>query len=326
MVFWGGQLAFSPGVRNRFSRSGNVLVLGIDPIGANADVVVAVQLQGGQMQITQIPRDTFTNSEALGSWKIGELYGLAGAEAIQEQVTALVDADFPYLVVVHEGVVAALVDALGGLTVTVPTRMVYSDRSQGLFIDLQPGRQQLNGQQVEQLIRWRDFHGDIGRLERRQEVINALNNAFQDTKIWGRLPMLTKVLEDEAKAGRLATNLDLQALPSIARGFVNRGATIEILPGQEGYYKGLSYWFADQGALPPHGSTSSPQQNASPPEAAPLPQQDPFPPRATLPPLQHASPPRATTSPQESTAPLIITPPPSISPFMEQDDDQTGDS
>ena len=38
MVFRGGQLAFfSPEVRNRFSRPGNVVLLGIDPIGANAD-------------------------------------------------------------------------------------------------------------------------------------------------------------------------------------------------------------------------------------------------------------------------------------------------
>ncbi|SAY38440.1 hypothetical protein FLM9_323, partial [Candidatus Synechococcus spongiarum] len=94
LVFWGGQLVLSPEARYRFSRPGNVLVLGIDPIGANADVVVALLMEQDQMRIIQIPRDTFTHSEALGSWKIGELYGLAGAEAVQEQVAVLVDADF----------------------------------------------------------------------------------------------------------------------------------------------------------------------------------------------------------------------------------------
>ena len=305
MVFWGGQLAFfSPEVRNRFSRPGNVVLLGIDPIGANADVVLAVRLQGEPMRITQIPRDTFTYSEALGSWKIGELYGLAGAEAIQEQVTALVDADFPYLVVVHGGVVAALVDALGGLTVTVPQRMVYSDWSQGLFIDLHPGRQRLDGQQVEDFIRWRGFYGDIGRLERRQEVINALDDAFQRPTIWARLPLLKQVLEDEARAGRLVTNLDLQALPAIARGFASRGVTIETLPGREGSYRGLSYWFAEQGTLP-HGLTSPPQEDTF--------QEDPFPPGAA-------------PSPQQGPLPLNIPPPPSIPPLTEQNDNPTGES
>ena len=297
-VFWGGQLVLSPEVRHRFSHPGNVVLLGIDPIGANADVVVAVRLQGDQMGITQIPRDTFTHSEALGSWKIAELYGLAGAEAVQEQVAALVGADFPYVVVVREGVVAALVDALGGLTVTVPTRMIYRDQSQDLLIDLQPGRQRLNGQQVEHFIRWRGFYGDIGRLERRQQVINALDEAFRNPGVWARLPLLKQVLEDEARAGRLVTNLDLQALPAIARGFAGRGATIETLPGREGSYRGLSYWFAEQGTLPP-GVGPGPQPEALPPGAAP--------------------------APQQGRLPWGIAPPPSIPPSLGQNDKQTGE-
>lgn len=304
LAFWGGQQVLSPEARNRFSRPGDLVLLGIDPIGANADVVLAVGLQRGQIRITQIPRDTFTHSETLGSWKIGELYGLAGAEAVQEQVVALVDADFPYLVVVHEGVVAALVDALGGLTVTVPTRMVYSDRNQGLRIDLEPGRQRLNGQQVEHFIRWRGFDGDIGRLERRQEVINALDDVFENPGIWARLPMLKQVLEDEVRAGRLVTNLDLQVLPAIARGFASGGAAIETLPGREGFYRGSSYWFADQGAFPPEPAE---------PEPVASPRQD------TLPPGP-ATPPRQDTFPSGIASPPAIPPPP-----VGQSDDQTGE-
>ena len=262
LVFWGGQQVLSPEAHNRFSfsRPGDLVLLGIDPIGANADVVVAVRTQGGQIQITQIPRDTFTHSEARGYWKIGELYGLAGAEAVQEQVAALLGADFPYLVVAHGGVLAAVVDALGGLTVTVPTRMVYSDRTQDLRIDLEPGRQLLNGRQVEHFIRWRGFDGDIGRLERRQEVVNALEEVFQNPGIWARLPRLKQVLEDEVRAGRLLTNLDLKALPAFAKGFATGGATIEVLPGHEGYYREKSYWFAEEGALPPDAAAPHQQE------------------------------------------------------------------
>ena len=316
LVFWGGQLVLSPEARHRFSRPGNVVLLGIDPIGANADVVVAVVMERDQMRIIQIPRDTFTRSEALGSWKIGELYGLAGAEAVQEQVAVLVDADFPYLVVIHEGVVAALVDALGGLTVTVPTRMAYRDQSQGLLIDLQPGRQRLDGQQVEHFTRWRGFSGDIGRLERRHQVINALDDVFGNPGVWARLPMLKQVLEDEAKAGRLVTNLDLQALPALARGFASRGATLETLPGREGYYRGLSYWFAEQGALPP--------------EPAATPWRDTAPSGPVIPPQQGVvSPGPAPLPPPQDGLPLGIVSPPAIPPPpidpIEQGDTQTGE-
>ena len=317
LVFCGGQLVLSPEARNPFRRPGNLVLLGIDPIGANADVVIAVVPERDRMRIIQIPRDTFTRSEALGSWKIGELYGLAGAAAVQEQVAVFVDADFSYLVVIHEGVVAALVDALGGLTLTVPTRMVYGDRTQGLFIDLQPGRQRLNGQQVEHFVRWRGFAGDIGRLERRQQVINALEDVFENPGIWARLPMLKQVLEREARAGRLVTNLDLQALPAFARGFASRGATLETLPGQEGYYKGLSYWFAEQGALPP-GPAATPQQDTT----------TPFTPTFSPPP-QSAVPPGLTPlPPPRDGLPLSIDPPPATPPPlqpMEPGNTQTGE-
>jgi len=38
-----------------------------------------------------------------------------------------------------------VVDALGGVEVNVPYRMLYSDRAAGLSIDLQPGPQVLDG-------------------------------------------------------------------------------------------------------------------------------------------------------------------------------------
>lgn len=303
MVFWGGQQILSPEARHRFIRpTGDVVLLGIDPIGANADVVAAIRLQHSQTRITQIPRDTFTHSEALGSWKIGELYSLAGAEAVQEQVATLVGADFPYLVVVHEGVVAALVDVLDGLTVTVPMRMIYRDQSQGLLIDLQPGQQRLSGQQVENFIRWRGFDGDLGRLERRQEVISALSAAFQNPVTWARLPMLRQVLDDEVKAGRLATNLDLQAIPAMVRSLASREAIIEILPGREDHYKGLSYWFAEEGDVPP--------------EPAALPQQTTVPvsPEPAIPPQQSISFPEFVPPPPQDTLPLGIAPPPEVPP------------
>ncbi|HBP53088.1 MAG TPA: hypothetical protein DD643_01460 [Synechococcus sp. UBA8638] len=324
-VFWGGQQVLSPEARHRFRRPGDVVLLGIDPIGANADVVVAIRLQRGQTRITQIPRDTFTHSEALGSWKIGELYSLAGAEAVQEEVAHLVGADFPHLVVVHEGVVAALVDALGGLTVTVPTRMVYRDRSQGLFIDLEPGRQKLNGQQVEQFIRWRGRDGDIGRLERRQEVIGALKDVFQNPATWARLPMLIQVLEEEVKAGQFVTNLDLQDLPTIAKLFTSGGAVVDTLPGREDYYRGLSYWFAEEGDAPPEPVGLSPrqdfllqQQDTLPSEPAPPPERGALPPEFVPPALQDRLP---------LPAPPPVVPPPIKLPVepVEQNNDQTGE-
>ena len=45
--------------------------------------------------------------------------------------------------------IRTLSDLVGGVEVDVPKRLYYRDRSQGLLIDLQPGPQVLQGEDLE---------------------------------------------------------------------------------------------------------------------------------------------------------------------------------
>ena len=84
-----------------------------------------------------------------------------------------------------------MADALGGIEVDVPKRMVYSDHSQGLYIDLQPGPQTLKGRDLEGFLRFRhDEMGDIGRLERQQLALQALFRKLTRPEHLVRLPVL----------------------------------------------------------------------------------------------------------------------------------------
>ena len=82
-------------------------------------------------------------------------------------------------------------DLMGGVTVNVPKRLYYVDRSQGLYIDLQPGPQLLKGRELEGFLRWRhDETGDFGRLQRQQLVIKSLFGSLTKPENVVRLPAL----------------------------------------------------------------------------------------------------------------------------------------
>jgi polyisoprenyl-teichoic acid--peptidoglycan teichoic acid transferase len=79
----------------------------------------------------------------------------------------------------------------------VPERMEYEDQTQQLKIDLYPGQQVLNGEQAEQFARFRnDENGDIGRVQRQQQVIRALREKLTDPRLIPRIPQAIQIFQD----------------------------------------------------------------------------------------------------------------------------------
>jgi hypothetical protein len=73
----------------------------------------------------------------------------------------------------------------------VEKRMVYTDHEQGLFINLYPGPQVLDGAHAEQYLRFRhDFEGDIGRIRRQQHFLRAAMAQVHKPAVIVRLPQI----------------------------------------------------------------------------------------------------------------------------------------
>jgi anionic cell wall polymer biosynthesis LytR-Cps2A-Psr (LCP) family protein len=134
-----------------------------------------------------------------------------------------------------------VVDALGGVEVEVEKPMYYVDRAQGLFINLKPGRQVLNGEKALQYVRFRhDPLGDIGRIKRQQAFLQALIAKAQDPSTLARLPALFESLKQA-----LRTNIPLENILQLAlwfKGLEEKAVTMDILPGEPVYLNGLSFW------------------------------------------------------------------------------------
>jgi anionic cell wall polymer biosynthesis LytR-Cps2A-Psr (LCP) family protein len=134
--------------------------------------------------------------------------------------------------------VSRLGDALGGLELTVPKRMYYTDYSQKLFIDLQPGRQTLKGNDLEGFLRFRhDEMGDIGRLERQKLAVQALFTKLTRPETILRLPQLMGLAGKDLK-----TDLGPMEIGGLITAMAGTKLEIDQLPGVPNYRNGISYW------------------------------------------------------------------------------------
>ena len=168
-----------------------VVVLGMDAGGGNTDTMFTIRLENGTTKITQIPRDSYINSARYGPMKINALYAYGGTDAVKQELSRLLGRPIQHHMLVNLEGIRTISDLMGGVTVNVPKRLYYVDRSQGLYIDLQPGPQLLKGRDLEGFLRWRhDETGDFGRLQRQQLVIKSLFGSLTKPENVVRLPAL----------------------------------------------------------------------------------------------------------------------------------------
>ncbi len=220
--------------------SQQVLVLGTDQSSGSTDVMFTVSSDGSTTHIEQIPRDTLVDNEKYGIIKANSLYTLMGPEKTEAEISKIIGKKVDHFARVNLNAIRMASDAIDGVEIKVPTRMHYDDYSQKLHIDLYPGRQMLKGTALEGYIRYRnDGLGDIGRLERQQQVYRALFQKLLSANSLIHLPGLIEVFKDDVKTD--LSPIEVGALLGLMKG---SKLSIHQLKGEPIMYKGLSYWLA----------------------------------------------------------------------------------
>ena len=137
--------------------------------------------------LLSIPRDTFIgdNLNYASGWdKINSVYQISPDDLL-EHVRNITGINVQYYLTVDTEALKALVDEIGGVYFDVPIDMHYTDRGQGLYIDLQAGYQLLDGDKAEELVRFRhnsdgttypyEYGGeDLGRMRTQREFLKEL--------------------------------------------------------------------------------------------------------------------------------------------------------
>jgi LCP family protein required for cell wall assembly len=218
-----------------------IVVLGTDHVSTNTDVMFTVQLKDGLTQLTQVPRDTFIDSEQYGVMKANALYSSGGPEMVKEELSTLLSAKVDRYLVLNLNAVQRLADALGGVEVDVPKRMYYVDNSQDLYIDLYPGRQLLKGEALEGFLRFRhDELGDIGRMERQKLVLSEVFKKLANPATAARLPELMSI------AGKdVLTDLSPVDMGALVTAMATTTLSSSRLEGTPYWHEDISYWMPD---------------------------------------------------------------------------------
>jgi LCP family protein required for cell wall assembly len=232
-----------------------ILVMGIDKVGANTDVIFTVEIRDGATRVTQVPRDTYVESEHYGVLKANALYAFGGMDGARRELSGLLEEPIDRYLLVNLRAVQRVADALGGVEVDVPRRLYYVDDAQGLYIDLYPGPQVLRGEELEGFLRFRhDPEGDIGRMARQRLVLEQVFRKLNQPAMLTRLPELLRIAGED-----IQTNLTPLEFGQLLTAMGSTQLTASQLPGRLYWYNDLSFWMPD--ANPNYGRT--PEQIAA---------------------------------------------------------------
>lgn len=195
---YGGFLATILGHNSKTAESlGTVymVVTGESQALTDSIMVCAYNPKSNQATIMSIPRDTYTGSnqsKATASDKINTLYQKSPQKLLDE-INEITGLNIKYYMNIDTKGLQELIDSIGGVYFDVPIDMDYDDPTQDLHIHLKAGKQLLDGDKAEQVLRFRHNNdgtsypssygdNDIGRMKTQREFIKVLIQQVSNKK------------------------------------------------------------------------------------------------------------------------------------------------
>ena len=194
----------------------NLLILGSDqrkpgqPWRTDVIMVVAINREHDQVGIISIPRDLWVKIPGVGWERINtaDFYGSLrgsksssppdGIELLKETLRQNLGIPIHHYVRVDFEAFKGIVDALGGITVTVdcPLRDPGWD-TPGKRWRLEPGDHFMTGEEALRYVRSRYTGGDLDRARRQQRVLLAIRDRALAINLWPRIPALYREFHDK---------------------------------------------------------------------------------------------------------------------------------
>lgn len=225
-----------------------VMIMGVDKrnddVGRSDTLMVAtLDPEKNQAALLSIPRDTRVKIKGYGYDKINAAYAYGDRKLTQSTVESLIGAKIDHYIVIDVHGFTKIIDALGGVDIDVEKRMYYEDPwddDGGLYIDLQPGMQHMDGKTAITYVRYRDEEGDIGRIRRQQKFMKAVMDKLVSTAIIPRLPSMVSAMYDAVETDMSIS--ELLSFMGTLQEAKNNGLKSEMLPGKPVYIDDISYW------------------------------------------------------------------------------------
>lgn len=248
----------------------NVLVLGMDIGDADiegnkgirrSDTIMVFNYNPNtkKSNIVSIPRDTLIEVDAYLDtgeykkyWKINSAYVLGGEEEVISHVESLLDININYIVEIDYNAFRSIVDAIGGVEMTIEQDMFYDDDSQDLHINFKAGETVLlDGKKAEEFFRWRQnndgtglANGDLDRIKNQQLFISKLLDKVMSPSIVFKAPKILNAISENVE-----TNMPAKELVSLGMKIMRLKPSdiiMTTLQGEPQYIYGESFLVADK--------------------------------------------------------------------------------
>lgn len=181
---------------------------------ARSDTMLIVSLDRNRrvIHMVSLPRDARVmmpeNKEGVKRAKLNAAHAYGGPEMLLKTIHDELGITIHHYAVIRFEGFKKLIDQVGGVEVDVigalqkdgkRTRLKYDDEWGDLHIDLQPGKQILDGEKAHSYVRFRmDREGDPGRIKRQQQVMRALAKKLTQQEIWN-IPALIQEIQKQFK-------------------------------------------------------------------------------------------------------------------------------
>lgn len=223
-----------------------VLVSGVDRTSGLSDVLmlVCIDREMDEAWVMQLPRDTYAAYTDRSYKKLnGAPQTLGSMEQTCRFLSDALGVEIDRYVRLSPDVLRDAVDAVGGVEIELDRTMYYNDPAQGLSIYLKKGKQMLNGEQAEQLVRyrWGYARGDLDRLDVQKQFLSSFVRTARE-----KLSLSLAVRLASSLWGEVDTNLKLSELPMLVGEMMeldDESIFFVTAPGSEAIAKsGASYY------------------------------------------------------------------------------------
>lgn len=224
----------------------NLLVLGsdsrageerqdIDATGSRSDTIMIAHVNKSRTKafIVSIPRDSYVNVPAGGSWrggmnKINSAMQHGGASLMAKTVYELTRIPLNGAVVVNFNGVQKMVEAVGGVRVCIP----YTVRSSHSSKVWPKGCHNLGPKEAEEFMRQRKGTpgGDFGRIKNQHHVIKGLASKATEAGIIANPAKLDKLLTTAAESLTVDKNMNVRDLAFALKGIDPSEITFATVP------------------------------------------------------------------------------------------------
>lgn len=235
----------------------------------NTDTLMLVRVDGTHVSVLNIPRDTnvgaFDPRQPPAAQKVNSRYWSGGPAALTQAVETITGERVDAYVIVRTDYVARVIDALGGLDVTVPEGGIeWVDQAAGVNLHLSAGVHHLNGEQAVLFLRVRKgFGDDYGRIDHQKQALTQLAARLRSPQGLAALPTILGGIGNGVE-----TNVDPGLLPALLPHLGQLRLTFATLPTHT--IPGSFNLAADREALARvwGGGDAAPAATSAPPDVA----------------------------------------------------------